>query len=147
MKTILIIEDDRRVAAALEIRLKAAGYEVLKALDGLEGLKLAAHYRPDLVIMDVWMPGGVGFLIAQRLKHIGLAQTPVIFLTASKKKDLWAIAEELSPAGFFEKPYDSKQLLDSIGLALGRSHLACLVKAPPRRTVPKDYEKSTHHRR
>jgi len=89
MKTVLIIDDDKRLAAALAIRLRAAGYAVLKATDGLEGLKLAADRRPDLVVMDVWMPGGVGILIAQRLKHIGLAGVPVIFLTASKKQDLW----------------------------------------------------------
>src|SRR5712672_1439511 len=128
MKTILVIEDDKRIATALAIRLKAAGYEVLKAAYWIEGLKMAARHRPDLVVMDVWMPGGVGFLIAQRLKHIGLAEIPVIFLTASKKKDLWEIAEEVGPAGFFEKPYDSKQLLDSIRLALARAHSPCSVK-------------------
>jgi DNA-binding response OmpR family regulator len=122
MKTILIIEDDSRVASALAIRLRAAGYGVVKAADGLEGLKLAAHHRPDLVLMDVWLPGEIGVLIAQRLKHIGLAEIPVIFLTASKKKDLWKIAEEVGPAGFFEKPYDPKQLLDSIHLALNPAH-------------------------
>jgi DNA-binding response OmpR family regulator len=118
MKTVLIIDDDKRLVAALAIRLRAAGYAVLKATDGLEGLKLAADRRPDLVLMDVWMPGGVGILIAQRLKHIGLAGIPVIFLTASKKKDLWEIVEEVDPAGFFEKPYDPKELLNSIDLAL-----------------------------
>ena len=119
MKKILIIDDDKHVADALGIRLRASGYGVLKAADGLEGLKLAAHHRPDLVVMDVWMPGGLGVLIAQRLKHIGLGEVPVIFLTASKKQDVWEIAEEVGPAGFFEKPYDAKELLNSIALALG----------------------------
>jgi len=131
MKTILIIEDDKRLAAALAIRLKASGYEVLQAADGIEGLKLAAHHRPDLVVMDVWLPGGVGFFIAQRLQHISLAETPVIFLTASKKKDLWEIAEEVGAAGFFEKPYDSAQLLDTIRLALDRAHRPHALKDCP----------------
>ena len=130
MKTVLIIDDDKRLAAALAIRLRAAGYSVLKATDGLEGLKLAADRRPDLVVMDVWLPGGVGILIAQRLKHIGLAGIPVIFLTASKKKDLWEIAEEVGPAGFFEKPYDPKELLNSIDLALSGAP-ACPLKDLP----------------
>ncbi len=137
MKTILIIEDDARVASALAIRLRAAGYGVLKATDGIEGLKLAAHHRPALVLMDVWMPGGVGFLIAQRLKHIGMAEIPVIFLTASKKKDLWEIAEEIGPAGFFEKPYDPKQLLEAIGLAVARAHSPGSVKASPAQLTAK----------
>jgi DNA-binding response OmpR family regulator len=131
MKKILIIDDDKRVADALAIRLRASGYRVLKAVDGLEGLKLAAHYRPDLVVMDVWMPGGLGVLIAQRLKHIGLGEVPVIFLTASKKRDLWEIAQEVGPAGFFEKPYDAKELLNSIGLALGHTASACSVQDVP----------------
>ena len=127
MKTILIIDDDGRVAAALAIRLRAAGYRVLKAADGIEGLKMAAHHRPDLVVLDVWMPGGVGILTAQRLKHIGLAGMPVIFLTAGKKTELWEIAKEVGPAGFFEKPYDPKELLNSIDLALS-SPASCAVK-------------------
>ena|SRR5258708_509308 len=114
MKRILIVDDDSKSIAALEIRLKAAGYDVLTAPDGLSGLKQAIECRPDLVVMDVWMPDGTGILAAQRLKHVGLAHVPVIFLTASRKKDLWNIAEEVEPAGFFEKPYDTRRLLGSI---------------------------------
>src|SRR6266436_1200580 len=118
MKGVLIVDDDKKSAAALAIRLRAAGHDVLSAPDGVAGLKLAIDHRPDLIVMDVWMPGGVGILIAQRLKHVGLADIPVIFLTASKKKDLWEIAQEVGPAGFFEKPYDPNELLNSIHLAL-----------------------------
>ena len=118
MNKILIVEDDKKIVAALTTRLKAAGYEVLTAVNGLEGLKLAVTSKPDLIIMDVWMPGGVGPLIAERLKTLGLAGVPVIFLTASKKKELWDIAKQVEPAGFFEKPYDPKKLLDAISHAL-----------------------------
>jgi DNA-binding response OmpR family regulator len=120
MKKILIVDDDRKIAAALEIRLRASDYEVFTARDGDEGLKLAARHRPDLIVMDVWMPNGVGPLVAQRLKHIGLADVPVIFLTAGKRKDLWDIAQDVDPAGFFEKPYDPAELLQSIGNILAR---------------------------
>jgi len=132
MKKILVIEDDAKIAAALAIRLNAAGYQVQTASDGLEGLKLAVTSKPDLIVMDVWMPGGVGFLIAERLKNLGLAHVPVIFLTAGKKKELWKIAKEVEPAGFFEKPYDSKQLLASIDRALTQtSEQAPRVQAAP----------------
>jgi DNA-binding response OmpR family regulator len=120
MKKILIIDDDKRIVAALAIRLSAVGYEVLSASDGMEGLKLAVTSKPDLIIMDVWMPGAAGFLIAERLKNLGLAHVPVIFLTAGKKRELWDIAQEVEAAGFFEKPYDPKQLLASIHLALAQ---------------------------
>jgi DNA-binding response OmpR family regulator len=131
MKKILVVEDDRKLSTALGIRLKAAGYEVLQAFDGLEGFKLATRCRPDLVVMDVWMPGEIGFLTAQRLKHVGLSGVPVIFLTAGKRDDLWGIAEELEPAGFFEKPYDSQQLLNAISLALEGVHFSPTHPTPP----------------
>ncbi len=121
-KKILIVEDDERVASALAIRLKAEGFDVSQAYDGLEGLKLAARQRPDLVLMDIWMPKAVGVLAAQRLKHIGLSDVPVIFMTAGKKDDLWEIVEEVNPAGFIEKPFDSKELLSSIDLALAQAY-------------------------
>jgi CheY-like chemotaxis protein len=94
----------------------------------VEALKLAVHHHPDLVIMDIWVPQGNGILIAQRMKHVGLADIPVIFLTAGKKEQLWKIAEETEPAGFFEKPYDSKQLLASIAAALEMPR-ACAARA------------------
>src|SRR5437870_12925716 len=121
MKMILIIDDDKKGIIPLTVRLKAAGYQVLTATDGIEGLKLAIHHRPDLIVMDIWMPFGVGILTAQRLKHIGLANVPVIFVTGSRRQELWAIAEEVEPAGFFEKPYDAKELLGSIEMLLAHA--------------------------
>ena len=136
MKKILIVDDDRKSAKALATRLRAAGHEVLTAADGLEGLKLAIDHRPNLIVMDIWMPGGVGILIAQRLKHVGLADVPVIFLTGSRKEDIWAVAEELEPAGFFEKPYEAKQLMESIDLILARAcPIGPQVNSQPRLTA------------
>lgn len=122
MKKILIIDDDHKIATALEIRLRAAKYEVYTAPDGTSGLEAAINHRPDLIVMDVWMPNGVGPLVAQRLKHVGLAGVPVVFLTAGKRKELWAIAEEVEPAGFFEKPYEPAELLQSIKNILAGRH-------------------------
>ena len=114
MKRILIVDDDAKGVAALAIRLRAAGYSVLTASDGLEGLKVAIQHPPDLILMDVWMPNSIGILAAQRLKNVGLGNVPVIFLSASRKTELWAIAEEVQPVGFLEKPYESRELLELI---------------------------------
>jgi len=113
-KRVLVVDDDAKQIAALSIRLKSAGFDVLGARDGLEGLKLAMRDKPDLIILDIWMPGNVGCLVAERLKHVGLGHVPVIFLTASKEAKVWRMAKEAEPAAFFEKPYDSKQLLEAI---------------------------------
>jgi two-component system response regulator GlrR len=120
-KKILIIDDDTKLSRALSIRLRNAGYEVLAAADAPEGLNAALVSRPDLIILDIWMPGGVGLLLAERLKNLGLAETPVILLTASAKEKVWHIAQEIEPAAFFEKPYDPKHLLSTINRLLTQS--------------------------
>ncbi len=118
MKKILIVEDNLKIAAALSVRLKHAGYDVLTAADGLQGLKVAVVAKPDLIVSDIWMPAPIGFLTKDRLINLGLADVPVIYITASKKKDLKNIALEEGAAGFFEKPYDANELLAFIAHAL-----------------------------
>jgi len=125
MKKILVVEDDLRIAAALAIRLQAAGYEVLTASDGRKGLELASASRPDLILMDItlplidiWMPLGVGYSVARRIKSMGLGHIPIIFITASRQSGLREAAQELGAAGFFEKPYDSEELLGAIARVL-----------------------------
>jgi two-component system KDP operon response regulator KdpE len=117
-KRILVMEDDPKITAALAIRLTAAGYEVLTAPDGFIGLKLALDQQPDLVLMDIWMPVGIGFSVAQRLQRLGLGEVPKIFITASKVQGLRDTAEKLGAVAFFEKPYDPTELLGAIALAL-----------------------------
>lgn len=122
-KTILVLEDDEKVAASLCIRLRAAGYEVLTETDGLQGLTTAVKAKPDLIVSDVWMPGAVGFLVAERLKHFGLEKIPVIFISGGKREDFFHLLDQGSAAAFFEKPYDSEELLKAISCALARQPL------------------------
>ena len=122
MKKILIAEDDKKIADALEIRLKAAGYEVQIVADGLRSYLRAQTWTPDLILMDIYMPIGSGLAVAQELKDTELADTPIIFMTASKQKNLRVRAEELNAAGYFEKPFDTKKLLAAISRALQSKH-------------------------
>ena len=120
MKTIVIVEDDRNIATALGIRLKACGYNVVIAYDAISGVTAAVRARPDLVLLDVSMPGGGGMVVAERLRSLApTAATPLIFLTASKDPGLRPRAEALGASGFFEKPYDPQDLLASVAVALG----------------------------
>lgn len=118
MKKIMIMEDDSRIAAALSLRLKAAGYKVQTAADGFRGLTRSLNERPDLLLMDIWMPVGTGFSVAQRLDALGLSGIPFIFITASKLQGLRETALCLGASAFFEKPYDSNELLGAIAQAL-----------------------------
>jgi CheY-like chemotaxis protein len=120
MKRILIADDDRKITAALTARLTSSGYEVLTAANGFDALKLIVTSKPALVLMDIWMPTGLGFSVAERMKAYGLS-TPVIFLTASRMHGLRAAARQVGAAGFLEKPYDPAQLLQTIEQTLSPS--------------------------
>jgi CheY-like chemotaxis protein len=117
-KKILIVDDDEKIVVAMAARLLSAGYDVLTANDGFEGIKQARAGKPDLVVMDIWMPVGFGFSVAQRLQQLGLGDIPVIFMTASKLKRLRRAADRLGAAGFLEKPYKPQELLSIISRAL-----------------------------
>ena len=120
MKKVLIVEDDKKISMALTIRLKSKGYEVLTAFDALSGVSVAVKNRPDMILLDVMMPAGGGFSVAERLRALAqTAMTPIIFLTASKRPGLEEKAEELSAVAFFEKPYDAESLLKTIDETLG----------------------------
>jgi two-component system response regulator VicR len=106
-----VVEDDTKIAMALGIRLKAAGYEPLLAHDGLAAVNVAVKNRPDLVLLDVSLPAGNGFTVARRIQTAIPTHTPIIFLTASKQPEFRQQAEELGAAGFFEKPFEADQLL------------------------------------
>jgi len=119
MKKILIVEDDQNIAMALGVRLKSAGYETLISYDALTGLEAALKHKPDLLLLDIGMPAGNGFTVAERVQALVPTRTPFIFLTASKQPGLRNKAAELGAAGFFEKPFKAETLLPAIRKALG----------------------------
>jgi DNA-binding response OmpR family regulator len=121
MKKILIVDDDPNIVTALTIRLQAAGYDVVSAPDGFQGLKSAVNDPPDVILLDVCMPAVIGFAVAQRLQELGLERIPVIFITASKQEGLRAAAKDLGAAGYLEKPYEPQELLALIAQVLRES--------------------------
>ena len=118
-KKILIVDDERDIVKALMIRLQGAGYEVVTAFDGAQGVFMAHKEKPDLIILDIRMPAGDGFSVAQRLKRsIHTFSIPVIFLTGSPEKNAAEKAMSLGARFFVKKPYDPEELLDAIKRAL-----------------------------
>jgi DNA-binding response OmpR family regulator len=119
MKKILVVEDDENIAKALAIRLKASGYQVTVAPDALLGVSSAVKTSPDLTLLDISLPAGNGFYVADRIQELLPSATPFIFMTASKQPGLREKAKALGAAGFFEKPYETEDLLSAIKGALG----------------------------
>ena len=121
MKTILIVEDDRRITLALGIRLEAHGYRVVSAPDAVHAMNEAMRESPDVVVLDINLPGGNGLMIAERLmENASTTDLPVIFITASRQPRLRERAAELSAVAFLEKPFSAGDLLDAIDLAENR---------------------------
>jgi DNA-binding response OmpR family regulator len=117
-KQVLIIEDDQKIAMALSLRLKAAGYAATTAYDALTGLNAAVSKPPALVLLDISMPAGNGFSVAEQIQTLIPTPPPIIFLTASKKPGFREKAKKLGAAGYFEKPYEAEQLFGAIRQAL-----------------------------
>jgi len=112
MKKVLIVEDDKKVAKALDLRVTRAGYETSMAYDALGGVMAAAKVKPDAVLLDINLPAGNGFSVAQRIQAIMSSHTPIIFITGSRKPELFDRAVKLGASGFLEKPYDPARLLE-----------------------------------
>ena len=121
---ILVVDDEVEIARAVTMRLRAAGYEVITAHDGLMATQLAIHQSPDLVIMDIGMPCGDGHKIAQRLlNNPETMSTPVIYLTARTAEIDRQKAASNRVAGYVTKPFKADELLNAVTRALGVKNL------------------------
>jgi DNA-binding response OmpR family regulator len=118
-KKILVVDDDPKVVLLLESRLKANKYEVIGAYDGKSCLKKAIQEKPDLILLDILMPGLNGFEVSKQLKNDARTQEiPVIMLTAlAQEKDL-SKGLEAGAACFITKPFSSEDLIYEIKQAL-----------------------------
>jgi DNA-binding response OmpR family regulator len=117
--TILVVDDNADLRKALSLRLQANGYDVLTAADALSATTTIVKQEPSLVILDLGLPCGDGFVVMERLqKHDRLAQIPVIVLTGRGKANNMDRALRAGAAAFFQKPVEDGQLLLAIWKAL-----------------------------
>jgi DNA-binding response OmpR family regulator len=116
---ILIVDDDPHLRRALNIRLQANHYETLQASDAYSAISIAQKERPDLIILDLGLPAGDGFLVLERLQSRGnLAGIPVIVLTARDPDSNEQKARQAGATAFFQKPANNKELLEVIRTSL-----------------------------
>lgn len=118
-KKILIVDDERDIVKALTIRLQSKGYRTVVAFDGVQGIFMAHKEKPNLIILDIRMPAGDGFSVAEKLKESKrMSRIPIIFVTGSPERDAEEKAQKLGARYFIKKPYDPEELLDAVRRAL-----------------------------
>jgi DNA-binding response OmpR family regulator len=114
-KKILIVDDEPDAIEMLKMRLLNSGYDVTYVYDGKGCLEKAISERPNLIILDVLLPGVNGFEICKRLKeNIETKNIPVIILTALVGSDIAAQGLDKGAAYFVSKPFNPDELLDKI---------------------------------
>jgi DNA-binding response OmpR family regulator len=117
---ILVVDDDQDLLMGLGMRLRAHGYGVITAADSYTALATVRRERPDLMILDLGLPAGDGFLVMERLQSIGeLTNLPVIVLSARDPIGNRDRAHKLGARAYFKKPADNRRLLEAIDDALG----------------------------
>jgi CheY-like chemotaxis protein len=119
MKTVLLVDDDNTVLLGTGVRLKSMGYIVYTAKDAVSAISAVRKNQPDVVVLDISLPAGDGFVVADRLQNlVGSAATPIIFITASENPVLRERAMKLGAVAFLKKPFDATLLADAIESAL-----------------------------
>ena len=109
---ILVVDDRPSNVKALRVRLASRGYNVLEATSGTEALEIVSDQHPDLVLLDVMMPGMDGFEVCSRIKaHQGNGFIPVILVTAKTETDSVVKGLELGADEYVTKPYDPLELM------------------------------------
>ena len=118
-RRILIVEDQADVAQLIDVVLKGEGYTVAIAKDGAQGLMLARDWNPDLILMDIMLPGvDGGTLIARLREEPETAELPIIAMSASRTlRDRTA---ELQADALLSKPFDVDALLVQVQFLLSR---------------------------
>ncbi len=121
-ETILIVDDEADLLELIEYNLKKAGYNALKAENGLEGLRLARKHHPDLILLDIMMPQMTGFEVCKLLREDNdLKNVPVLFLTARSDEETEVYGLEVGADDFLPKPISTAKLVARIKTALRRA--------------------------
>lgn len=118
-KKILIVDDDPELRLGLGVRLRASNYETVFAADAMTAVSEARKTQPDLILLDLGLPGGDGFTVMDRLAgNIHLAAIPVIIVSARDRNAYGERALNAGARALFTKPVDNRHLLAMIGQVL-----------------------------
>jgi DNA-binding response OmpR family regulator len=125
---ILVVDDDPDLVRAMRLRLRANNYEVTTASDGYGAIAIAQKERPALIILDLGLPAGDGFVVLERLQNSDtLSGVPVIVLSARDPQSNEERALKAGASAFFQKPADNDELMNAIRVSL--------TSVPPQQTA------------
>lgn len=120
-KKILIVDDNQDLLKALRVRLRAENYATVVASDAVSAVSQARAENPDLILLDLGLPAGDGFLVMERLANIeSLASIPVIVMTARDPLGNHDKALQAGARAFLQKPVDDNELLATIKKVLAQ---------------------------
>jgi DNA-binding response OmpR family regulator len=123
-KKILIIEDDADVRLGYQVFLKAHHYDTSFAADGMSAISEARKQLPDLIILDLGLPAGDGFVVLERLLAIThLSLIPVLVVSARDARGNKERALKAGAKAYLQKPWSDSELLATIGELLGQPEL------------------------
>ena len=119
MSRILVAEDEPHILKMLDFRLKNLGHEVIGAVDGGEALETALREKPDLILLDIMMPGMDGFQVLRKLKSQEETKNiPVIMLTAKGQEKDIVTGLEAGAVDYVTKPFSFAELIARVNRAL-----------------------------
>ena len=124
-RTVLVVDDEKDITELISYNLTRHGYEVLNAFDGMEALEVAQRETPDLVLLDLMLPGLEGTEVARRLKADGRTSgIPIIMLTAKAEETDVVVGLTLGADDYITKPFSPKILLARVNTVLRRNEPA-----------------------
>lgn len=119
-KRVLVVEDQEDNMQIMDDMLSSAGYEVIKAVTGYEGVAMAESHKPDLILMDIQLPGLDGYQATRRIKdNAALRHIPVIAVTSYALDGEESKAEEAGCDAYFSKPVSPSTLLAEVRKFIG----------------------------
>jgi two-component system OmpR family response regulator len=141
---LLVVDDEPNIRELLSASLRYAGFEVATAADGEQALALASSFRPDLLVLDVMMPGLDGFGVVRRLRESG-RHTPVLFLTARDAAEDKISGLTLGGDDYVTKPFSLDEVVARIRAVLRRTAGAQRTVETPRLTFADiELDQETH---
>ena len=133
MKTVLVVEDEMKIARVVRDYLTDAGFEVIVASSGEAALASARGSKPDLVVLDLGLPGVDGLDVARELR--GSSRVPIVMLTARGEETDKIVGLELGADDYVVKPFSPKELVARVRAVLRRSSTAEMLREQPIRVA------------